>query len=57
MTNEEILKEAQVKILDRSILNPDYPMASQMRDMGLIADLTMLIIKYNGEGTESLRGD
>lgn len=57
MTNEEILKEAQVKILDRSVLNPDYPMNSKLRDMDLIADLTMLIIKYKREDVEGLKGE
>lgn len=49
LTNKEILKEAQVKILDKSILNPDYPLEAQDRDMELVAELTKLIIKYGGE--------
>ena len=55
-TNKEILKEAQVKILDRSILNPDYPIEARMRDMDLITDLTLLIIKYRDKDAEDLKG-
>lgn len=40
LTNKEILKEAQVKIISKSILNPDYPTEAQDRDMELVTELT-----------------
>lgn len=45
MTNEEIIKEAQAKIIARSE-NPYYPDEQHLKDMDLIADLTELRKKY-----------
>lgn len=45
MTNEEIIKEAQEKILARGD-NPYYPDEQHLKDMDLIADLTILKQKY-----------
>ena len=45
MTNEQILKEAQAKIIARGN-NPYYPLVQHEKDMDLITELTMLIHKY-----------
>jgi hypothetical protein len=46
MTNREILKEAQMKIIARSESNPYYPIEQHMEDYDLIAFLEMLKMKY-----------
>ena len=45
MTNEEIIKEAQEKIIARG-KNSYYPVEQHLKDMDLIADLTKLKMKY-----------
>ena len=45
MTNIEILREAQAKVIANSKL-PDRSIEEQIRDLDLIADITELIIKY-----------
>lgn len=45
MTNEEIIKEAQAKIIAKG-KNPYYPVEQHLKDMDLIADLTKLKMKY-----------
>lgn len=45
LTNKEILKEAQRKIIERAN-NPYYPVEQHLKDMDLIADLTILMEKY-----------
>lgn len=45
MTNEEIIKDAQAKIIERG-KNPYYPVEQHLKDMDLIADLTELKKKY-----------
>lgn len=45
MTNKEIIKEAQDKIITRG-KNPYYPVEQHLKDMDLIADLTKLRMKY-----------
>lgn len=45
MTNEEIIKEAQEKIIAKG-KNPYYPVEQHLKDMDLIADLTKLKMKY-----------
>jgi hypothetical protein len=44
-TNEEIINEAQAKIISRG-KNPYYPIEQHLKDMDLIADLTLLRMKY-----------
>lgn len=45
MTNEEIIKEAQEKIIAKG-KNPYYPVEQHLKEMDLIADLTKLKMKY-----------
>lgn len=45
MINEEIIKEAQEKIIARE-KKPYYPVEQHLKDMDLIADLTKLKMKY-----------
>lgn len=45
MTNEEIIKEAQAKIIAKG-KNPYYPVEQHLKDMDLTADLTKLKMKY-----------
>ena len=45
MTNEELIKEAQAKIIARGD-NPYYPEEQHLKDMDLIAELTELKKKY-----------
>lgn len=45
MTNEEIIKEAQEKIIAKG-KNLYYPVEQHLKDMDLIADLTKLKMKY-----------
>lgn len=44
-TNEDIIKEAQAKIIVRGD-SPNYPIERHLEDMDLIADLTELRMKY-----------
>ena len=48
MTNEDILKEAQAKIIARGD-NPYYPTEQHLKDMDLLSDLSLLISKYKDE--------
>ena len=45
MTNKEIIERAQIAIMERNS-DPDYPIEQCIRDMDLIAELTLLKIKY-----------
>ena len=47
MTNEQIINEAQAKIIARGE-NPYYPLEQHLKDMELIEELTKLKIKYGG---------
>lgn len=44
-TNEQIIKEAQAKIIARGE-NPYYPIEQHLKDMDLITELTILIEKF-----------
>ena len=46
MTNREILKEAQQKIIWRSESNPYYPVEQHLEDLDLIACLEVLKMKF-----------
>lgn len=48
MTNEEIIKEAQRKIIQRGD-NPYYPVEQHLKDADLIEDLTKLKVKYKDD--------
>ena len=45
MTNKEIIEKAQAEIIARG-KNPYYPAEQHLKDMDLIADLTVLKMKY-----------
>lgn len=45
MTNKEIIEEAQAKIAARGE-NPYYPAEQHLKDIELIAELTVLKMKY-----------
>ena len=46
LTNKEIIRQAQAKIIARAENNQDYTEEQHLKDINLIYELTLLLMKY-----------